>query len=127
MSESREQVEEQIVDVPAPPIVEDTVEVMQIIPDSPVPQTVEENSEVMRLQELLLSSVASPSRVPATASSLDQRVIEHERRIQKQNVEDANVITQERLPERVVEHTLDAPALQASPSAKKRKEGRHKK
>ena len=124
MSESREQVEEQIVDVPAPAIVEDTVEVMQIIPDSPVPQTVEENSEVMRLQELLLSSVASPSRVPATASSLDQRVIEHERRIQEQNVEDANVI---RLPERVVEHTLDAPASPASPSAKKRKEGRHKK
>ena len=124
MSESREQVEEQIVDVPAPAIVEDTVEVMQIIPDSPVPQTVEENSEVMRLQELLLSSVASPSRVPATASSLDQRVIEHERRIQEQNVEDDNVI---RLPERVVEHTLDAPASPASPSAKQRKEGRHKK
>ena len=124
MSESREQIEEQIVDVPAPPIVEDTVEVMQIIPDSPVPQTVEENSEVMRLQELLLSSVASPSRVPATASSLDQRVIEHERRIQEQNVEDANVI---RLPERVVEHTLDAPASPASPSAKKLKKGRHKK
>ena len=124
MSESREQIEEQIVDVPAPAIVEDTVEVMQIIPDSPVPQTVEENSEVMRLQELLLSSVASPSRVPATASSLDQRVIEHERRIQEQNVEDANVI---RLSERVVEHTLDAPASPASPSAKKRKKGRHKK
>ena len=105
MSESREQIEEQIVDVPAPAIVEDTVEVMQIIPDFPVPQTVEESSEVMRLQELLLSSVASRSRVPATASSLDQRVIEHERGIQEQNVEDANVITQERLPERVVEHS----------------------
>ena len=90
---------------------------MQIIPDSPVPQTVEESSEVMRLQELLLSSVAALSRVQATASSLDQRIIEHERRIQEQSVEDAKVITLwmlqlNRLPARL---------------PKSRKKGRHKK
>ena len=45
-----ERIEEQIVDVPVPPIVEDRVEVAQIIPDPPGPQTVEETSEVVRLQ-----------------------------------------------------------------------------
>ena len=118
---------EQIVGVPVPPIVEDTVEVMQSIPDSPVPQTVEESSEVVRLQELLLNSAAL-SRVQAAAFSLDQRIIEHERRIQEQNVADATVIIQERLPEQVIAHTLDAPASPpASPSAKKRKKGSHRK
>ena len=123
-----ERAEEHMVDVPVPPTVEDTVEVMQIIPDSPVPQTAEESSEVMRLQEWLLSSVAALSRVQATASSLNQRVIEHERRIQEQNVEDAKVIPQERLPEQVIDHTLGAPASPpASPSARKRKKGQTQK
>ena len=52
-----------MVDVPVPPTVEDTFEVMQNIPNSLVPRTVEESSEVMRLQELLLGSVAALDRI----------------------------------------------------------------
>ena len=50
----QEQTEEQIVDVPAPPIVDDIVEVVQIIPGSLMPQTMEESSEVFRLQKIAL-------------------------------------------------------------------------
>ena len=81
----------------------------------------------MRLQELLLSSVAALSQVQATAASQDQRIVEHERRFQEQNVEDAKVFSQDRLPEQVVEQILDAPALPPVPSAQKRKKSRHKK
>ena len=57
-----------------------------------MPQTMKESSEVLRLQTLLLSSVVALGRVQASASSLDQRIAEHER------------LTQEiRLPERVAD------------------------
>ena len=42
----QEQTEEEIVGVLAPPVVDDTAEVVQIIPGSPIPQTMEESSEV---------------------------------------------------------------------------------
>ena len=95
----QEQTEEQIVDVPAPPIVDDIVEVVQIIPHSLMPQTMEESSEVFRLQKLLLSSVAAMGRMQATASSLDQCIAEHER------------LTQQILPpEQVADQIQDVPA-----------------
>ena len=104
----QEQTEEQIVDVPAPPIVDDTAEVVQIVPVSPMLQTMEESSEVLREQKFLLSSVAALGRVQASASSLDQRIAEYER------------LTQEiRLPEQVADQIQDAPA-------KKRSKGRQK-
>ena len=62
---NQEQTEEQIVDVPALPIVDDAAEVVQIIPGSPMPQTMEESSDVLRLQKMLLSSVAAMGLLPA--------------------------------------------------------------
>ena len=76
-----ERIEEQVGDIPVPPILEKKVEVVQIIPDSLVPHTVEGCSEVMRLQELLLGSVAALDRIQVSAASLDQRIVEHESRI----------------------------------------------
>ena len=69
----------------------------------------EESSDILQLQKLLLSSVAAMGRIQATASSLDQRIAEHER------------LTQEnRLPEQIADQIQDAPT-------KKRRKGRHKK
>ena len=113
-------------DLPDPPTVNEIVGItpqvrfrpcsVEQVADSPVPQIVEEISEVMVLrtadqiaQELFLGSVAALDRSQASAISLDQRIAEHERRIQE-----------DRLPEQVAEQIQDAPA-------QKRKKGRHKK
>ena len=71
-------------EIPEEQVTERTQE--QIVLERIEEQTVEGSSEVMRLQALLLSSVAALSRVLTAALSLDQRIIEHERRIQEQNV-----------------------------------------
>ena len=56
----QEQTEEQIVDVPAPPIVDDTAKVVQVIPGSPLPEIMEESSEVLRLQKIALEFCCCP-------------------------------------------------------------------
>ena len=99
---------EQCFDVSAPEIVEEIVDVVQITPQEHFRQcTLEQVAFSLvrspRLcgcapQELLLSSVAL-DRSQASAVSLDQRIAEHERRIQE-----------DRLPEQVAEQIQDAPA-----------------
>ena len=94
----QEQTEEQIVHVSAPPIVDDTAEVVPIVPGSPLPQTREESSDILRFQKLLLSSVAALGRLQSSASSLYQRITEHER-----------LIHENRLPEQMADQIQHAP------------------
>ena len=108
---------EQIVHVPRPQTQEHFRQcTVEQVADSPVLQIVEEVSEVMRLrtteqiaQELLLGSVAALDWLQGSAITLDQRIAEHQLRIQE-----------DRLPEQVAEQIQDAPA-------KEQKKGRHKK
>ena len=92
----------------APPLVDGTAEAVPIIPGSRMPQTMGRELRHLRLQKMLLSSVASMGRIQASASSLDQRVAEHDR-----------LIHENRLPEQIADQIQVAPT-------KKRRTGRHK-
>ena len=98
----QEQTEEQIVHVSAPPIVDDTAEVVPIVPGCPLPQTREESSDILRFQKLLLNSVAVLGRLQSSASSLDQRITEHER-----------LIHENRVPEQMADQIQHAPKKKA--------------